>query len=90
MEAIVKQPSVYLLNILLQIMGTTICFAAIHNFLTYQEFSHKKLSHTTLQRNDQLKENYLSEISNYTFIFVDETGSDRRLALCRYGYSLTG
>ena len=51
MEAIVKQLSVYLhelQNILLQTTGTTICLTAIHNFLTYQGFSHKKLSHRAL------------------------------------------
>ena len=96
MEAIVRQPSIYLYelqNILLQTTGTTICLAAIHNFLTYQGFTHKKLSHRALQRSDQLRENFLSEISLYEphmLIFVDETGSDRRTALRKYGYSLKG
>lgn len=96
MEAIVRQPSIYLYelqNILLQTTGTTICLAAIHNFLTYQGFTHKKLSHRALQRSDQLRENFLSEISLYEphmLIFVDETGSDRRTVLRKYGYSLKG
>ena len=96
MEAIVKQPSLYLYelqNILLQTTGATICITAIHNFLTYQGFSHNKLSHRALQQSGQLRETFLSEISVYEphmLVFVDETGSDRRTALRRYGYSLKG
>lgn len=96
MEAVVKQPSIYLhelQNTLLQTTGTTICLAAIHNFLVYQGFSRKKLSHRALQRSDQLRETFLSEISVYEphmLVFVDETGSDRRAALRKYGYSLKG
>ena len=84
MEAIVKQPSIYLhelQNILLQTMGTTICYSAIHKFLSNQGFTHKKLSHRALQRNGQLRESHM-------LIFVDKTGSDRRTSLRRYGYSL--
>ena len=61
--------------------------------LTYQGFSHKKLSHRALQRSDQLRETFLSEISIYEphmLVFVDETGCDRCTALRKYGYSLKG
>ena len=92
MEAIVKQPSIYLhelQNILLQTTGTTICLTAIHKFLAFQGFSHKKFSHRALQRSDQLRDKFISEISIYEshmLVFVDETGSDRRTALHRYSY----
>ena len=63
MEAITKQPSIYLheLQHILFQTGTTICLAAIHNFLKFQGFSHKKLSRRALQRSDRfLKYLYMS------------------------------
>ncbi len=96
LEAVSETPSVYLhelQNILEQTTGTCICVAAIYNFLKHQQFSRKKLSHRALQRSQELREKYLSEISIYdanTLVFVDETGSDRRSSHRRYGYSLKG
>lgn len=66
--------------------GTSVCTATICNFLRKQNFSRHKLTFAAQQRNEELRSLYLSEISildPHMFVFVDETGSDKRLALRR-------
>ena len=46
-----------------------------------------------LQRSEELRQKFVQEMTVYNrdmFVIVDETGSDRRDSLCRYGYSLRG
>ena len=95
-EAILDNPSMYLHELQHAIYlssGTSVCTATICNFLHKQDFSRHKLTFAAQQRNEELRSLYLSEISvldPHMFVFVDETGSDKRLALRRYGYSLKG
>ena len=96
MEAIVDNPSMYLhelQHLVLQTTGTVISVSAICKFLQKQKFSRKRLTYRALQRSEELRAQYMSEISLYepqTLVFVDETGSDKRCALRRYGYALKG
>ena len=51
------------------------------------------IQHVALQRSDVLIGEYQAKLSMYnssSFIFVDETGCDRRDAIRRYGYSVRG
>ena len=72
----------------LDIGASTIC-----KFLKKSNFSRKKLQLIALQRDSELRALYTSDVllhDKYSFIFVDETGCDRRDAIRKYGYGLRG
>ena len=80
-------------NVLLQSTGTDVSTATICRFLHSQGFSRKKLSIRALQRSDELRAQFQSDISLFEphmFIFINETGSDKRTALRKFGYSFKG
>ena len=93
---LLENPSMYLhelQHLVFQTTGTEISVLAICKFLQKQEFSRKRLTYRALQRSEELRAQYTSEMSLYepqTLVFVDETGSDKRCALRRYGYALKG
>ena len=95
-EAVLDNPSIYLhemQHLVSQTSGTEISASAICKFLRKHQFSGKKLSYRAFQRSEELRLQYMLELSVYepqTLVFVDETGSDKRGALCRYGYALKG
>ena len=73
--------------------GNDISTSSICRFLHQQCFSPQKLSLRAQRRSEQLREKYIEEISVYNpemLVLVDETGCDRRAALCCYGYALQG
>ena len=56
-------------------------------------FTRKKLKFVALQRSDVLRAEYQAEVLMYNsemFLFVDETGCDRKNAARKFGYSLRG
>ena len=58
-----------------------------------QNFSRKKLTFRAQQRSEELRAKFLTDISIFEpeiLVFVDETGTDKRAALRKYGYSLRG
>ena len=62
-------------------------------FLKKAGFSHHKLATYALQRDDTLRAQYASDVSLYqrdSLLFIDETGTDARDAVRKYGYSLRG
>ena len=62
-------------------------------FLHTQNFSRQKMRITATQRDKALRALFASELSIYNadmFIFLDETGTDRRDAMRRYAYSFRG
>ena len=95
-EMILDSPSMFLHEIqaaLLHITGTNVSTATICKFLHCQGFSRKKLRFTAQQRSDELRLQLLSGISLFQphmFIFVDETGTDKRSTLRKFGYSFKG
>jgi len=67
---------------------STIC-----RFLHRNGFSRQKLRLVAQQRNQELRQRFMTECSAYRpemFVFVDETGSNRRNAMRKFGYSLVG
>ena len=59
------------------------------HFLKKSNFSRKKLQLIALQCDSELRALYTSDVllhDKYSFIFVDETGCDRRDAIRKYGY----
>ena len=96
MHLILKKPGIYLHEIKSEILETLfidISVATISNFLSKNGFSRQKLYHTALQQDEFLRQLYISDVSMYStdmFIFVDETGADRRNTLRKYAYSVRG
>ena len=95
-EAVLESPFMYLhaiQNTLLQTTGTNVSTATICKFLHSQGFSHKKLAFRAQQRRDELRAQFASDISLFEphmFVYVNETGSDKRSLLQKYGYAFKG
>ena len=76
MEAVLENPSMYLhelQHLVFQTTGTEISVSAICKFLQKQEFSRKRLTYRALQRSEELRAQYMSEMSLYepqTLVFV--------------------
>ena len=93
LDAVTNRRAIYLCEIqrlVEQTTGTTISESAISRFLHKNNFSHKKLQCVARQRNE---EQFSCDCSLYLpemLIFIDETGSDRRHAMRKFGYSLVG
>ena len=96
MNIVIERPGIYLREIkeelenflMLDISVSTIC-----KFLHKSGFTHQKLHVVAIQQDAFLREKYILDISMYSsdmFIFVDETGADRKNQLRKYGYSLRG
>ncbi len=96
LQLILDRPNLYLHELqkeIAQTTGTEVSVSTICNFLHKSGFSRKKLSVVALQRSEEIRAQYRLEVSIYKpemMVFVDETGSDRRAAMRRFGYSLTG
>ena len=96
LQLVLDKPGIYLHEIqkeletilLLEVSLSTIC-----RFLQESGFTRQRLYTTALQRDEFLKQQYISDVSVYSpemLVFIDETGMDRRNGLRKYGYSLRG
>jgi transposase len=87
MEAIVDNPSMYLHelpHLVLQKLALKYQYQLFVNFCKNRNFLEKRLTYRALQRSEELRAQYMSEISLYepqTLVFVDETSSVKRCAL---------
>ena len=96
LTAVVENPAIYLHELkhhLQQLTGTDISTANICKLLHKNNFSHKKLAFRAQQRSDELRTKFKTEMTVYEpemLIFVDETGTDKRSSLRKYGYALKG
>ena len=96
LQLIIDKPSIYLHELqteLLQTTGTDVSISTICNFVHKSGLTRKKLSVVALQRSDELRAQYTREVIIYKpemLVFIDETGSDRRDVMRRFGYSLRG
>jgi len=78
---------------LLNVLSVNIHISKICRFLQRSGFTRQKLRITATQRDEYMRQKYISEVSIYSpemLIFLDETGADRRNTLRRYGYSMRG
>lgn len=95
-ELVCETPSVYLRDIqhkLLSTTGTPASASTICRALKRMGFTRKRLQYAAMQRCDILRTEYMSEVSQYDaglFVFVDESGCNRKNSMRRYGYSLRG
>ena len=96
MNLVVQKPGIYLHEIqcelehflLIDVSVSTICKCLHKNGFTRQ-----RLRVVALQRDQQLRHQFALDISLYSrdmLVFVDETGSDRRNLIRKYGYSIRG
>ena len=96
LEAVINRPAIHLCEIqrlVEQTTGTTISESAICRFLHKNTFSRKKLQRVARQRSEDLRAQFTSDCSLYSpemLVFIDETGSDRRHVMRKFGYSLVG
>lgn len=93
---VLSRPGIYLREIaheLQTVYGASIHESTICKFLHKIGFSHQRLRIAALQRDYIVRETYsfdISILSTDMFLFIDETGSDRRDAIRKMGYSLRG
>ena len=95
-HAVLKRPGIYLRELQREVAdehGEEVSQSAICRFLHKSGFTRQKLKIAAIQRDSLLRAQFVVDVSLYTpemLIFIDETGSDRRDCIRRYGYSLRG
>ena len=98
LQLVIEKPGIYLDEIADKVKiesGTEVSRATICRFLQKSGFTRQKMVIEAQQRCEFLRTKYLIEMSIYTghpefFIFVDETGADRRDSMRKFAYSLKG
>ena len=96
LDLVIQRPGIYLHEIQQELEDTLlvdVSISAICKFIHKSGFSRQKLRVVATQQDDFLREQYTLDVSVYSpqmFIFIDETGADRRNSLRKYGYSLRG
>ena len=93
---VLGRPGIYLREIVSElsaVLDLDVTESAVCKFLKKVGFTHHKLATFALQRDDTLRKQFVSDVSLYqrdTLLFVDETGTDGRDTVRKYGYSLRG
>lgn len=96
MHIMLDKPGIMLAEIqkeVMQVMQMELAQSTICKFLHNHKFSRQKMQMKAKQRDEVLCACYASELSVYSssmFIFLDETGTDRRDAMRKYSYSWRG
>ena len=91
-----SDPTLYLSDItqkVYEITGVAISSATVCRLLGRHGFTRKKVKQVALQRNCEFRGAFIANVLLYTremFVWVDETGSDRRDANRMYGYAFRG
>ena len=91
---VLSKPGIYLHEIVCElnvVLGLDVTESAVCKFLKKAGFTHHKLATFALQRDDTQRKQFVSHVSLYprqTLLFVDETGTDGRDTMRKYGYSL--
>ena len=95
-QVLLDRPDIYLDEIKLElheVTGTDISLSTICRTIKRLGFSRKKLRQVALQRSEEKRIEFLEEMAYIDadmLVWLDETGSDRRDAVRKYGYSLRG
>ena len=96
LHIILSNPGIYLSEIkdqLTRLVGVEVSVSTICRTLKFMGCSRQAMCHVALQRSDQLRAKFMAQISVYDpamFIWLDETGCDRRNVIRKYGYSIRG
>ena len=96
LEMLLSKPSMYLREVqqkLMQVTGSWYDCATICRTIKRLGMTRQKMRLVARQRCDRQRAKYISEIMDFnpkTLVFIDETGSNRRNTIRRYGYGLQG
>ena len=96
LEMLLKKPSMYLREVqheILRITGSCYDCATICRTIKRLGMTRQKMRLVARQRCDIQRARYISEVMEFnpkSLIFIDETGSNRRNTIHKYGYSLQG
>ena len=96
LHSVLINPGIYLREIQEDLYETTdvdVSPSAICRFLHRVGFTRQKLKVVAKKRDEDLRAQFACDVAMYKpemLVFLDETGSDRRDSLRKYGYSLRG
>ena len=96
LNTVLQRPGIYLSELRLEtfvLTGVHISVSSLCSFLHSANFTHQRMQIVAKQQHKELREQFAIDVSLYErhmLVFVDETGSDCRDALRKYGYSLRG
>ena len=98
LEIVIDNPGLYLREIaekLAEETGTEVDPSTICRFLHKSGFTRQKMIISAKQRNELLRCEYMLDMTVFKghpefFIFIDETGTDKRDMMRKYAYSLQG
>ena len=96
LQLVMDNPAIYLHEIQKELKHLLLIDVDVSNicrFLHKSGLTRQKLCTVAVQQKEFLRQQFISDISVYStdiFIFVDETGADRRNMLRKYGYSFCG
>ena len=95
-QAVLDKPGLCLheLQSCLHVNGVQVDVSTICRTLHRLGFTYQKIKHLPMQRSEDTRQEFMAEVANMynpsIFIWLDETGRDRRNAVCQYGYGLRG
>ena len=96
LQSLIIKPTSFLCEIqhqLLQSTGKWVHASTICRTIKEQGLTYKKVRTVAIQQSEERRIQYMTEISIFhpdMLIWIDETGSDRRNSIRKYGYSLRG
>ena len=95
-HTVLSKPGIYLKEIQTEVYlctGVQLSVSSICKFLRRVGFTRQKMKLASIGRDEELRSQFSADLSLYPpemIIFLDETGSDRRDAIRKYGYSVRG
>ena len=96
LQALIHHPKLYLSELqqlLHDSTGTSVSKSTICRTVKQHGWTRKRAQHIALQRSEEKRISFMAEVSAFDpsmLVWIDETGSDRRNEIRKYGYSLRG
>ena len=96
LRLILAEPGIYLYEIqdkLNHLFGVTVSSSTICRTIKFIGCTRQVIRHVAMQRSEALRAKFMAEISSYDpsmFIWIDESGCDRRNSTRKFGYSIRG
>ena len=96
LHTVLRRPGIYLRELRMEVFiltGVDVSVSSLCTFLHDSNFTHQRMQLIAQQRDKQLRDMFTIDVSLYKshqLIFVDETGTDCRDAIRKYGYGLRG
>jgi len=93
---ILTDPGMYLYELqdkLRQALGVIVSVSTICRTMKFMGCTRQVIRHIAIQRSDAMRAKFMSEISIYDpsmFVWIDESGCDRRNSTRKFGYSIRG